>query len=380
LTVEGNPSVLEVQVKRTITFAPADPVFKSVVGQLAQAITKLDWTHERRQFAVATERTSFRIAGPYQDVLRWAREVESAGVFHARLKRAKVGNDQMRGFVETVRTHLETSGILVDDEVLWQILRRFQILVFDYDAPGSQSEELALERARHVLEPAEAGRAGALWKALTSISIRSAASGGQVTKSELLQELAGPDGFRFAGALRNRRARGNLADAAFLAAADLRHSLAGIVLGRSTLLNGVREACDHGRYVEIRGDAGVGKSGLLGMLVEQTLAESRAIVLTPERTPAGGWLAFKGGIQAESGIEEFLTDLASDGGAVLYVDSLDFFDDLGKRATVIDLVRAAAKSHHSESLSLRAQDSTKRSPIGFRSIFGLRWDARLQSR
>ncbi len=38
--------------------------------------------------------------------------------------------------------------------------------------------------------------------------------------------------------------------------------------------------------------------------------------------------------------EAFLSDLASDGGTVLFVDSLDFFDDPGKRATVTDMVRA----------------------------------------
>jgi hypothetical protein len=40
--------------------------------------------------------------------------------------------------------------------------------------------------------------------------------------------------------------------------------------------------------------------------------------------------------------EAFLSDLASDGGASLFIDSLDFFDDHAKRATVKDLVRAAA--------------------------------------
>lgn len=343
ITRSGERAVLEVQVKRTITFAPNDPVFKNVVDQLAQAMGTLDYTHERRQFAVATERTSFKITGPYQDVLRWAREVESAEVFHARIMRAKVGNDHMRSLVETVRVHLQAASVTVCDEIVWQILRRFHILVFDYDAPGSQSAELAFERARNVLEPAEAARAGALWKALTSTAIRSAASGGQVERSALLQELSGNDGFRLAGAHRNRLPRANLADAAHLAAADLRHNLAGIIMGRSGQLDAVREARDLGRYVEIHGDAGVGKSGLLGMLADQVLSEARAIVLTPERTPAGGWLAFKSELQIEVGIDTFLSDLASDGGAVLFIDSLDFFDDSGKRATVIDLVRAAAR-------------------------------------
>lgn len=115
-----------------------------------------------------------------------------------------------------------------------------------------------------------------------------------------------------------------------------------MTLARSAQLDAVRETRDHGRYVEIRGGPGVGKSGVLGMLVDQVLAEGRAIVLAPERTIPGGWLAFKSALQIEGGPDAFLSDLASDGGAVMFVDSLDFFDDLSKRATVKDLVRAAA--------------------------------------
>ena len=182
----GEPAVLEVQVKRTITFAPGDAVFKDVVGQLAQAYRKLDPSHQRHQFAVATERTSFKITGPYQDVLRWAREVGSASVFFGRINRKKVGNDDMRAFVETMRRHLEDAGCASDEDTVWQVLRRFQILTFDYDAPGSQSLELALERARNVLDPADVSRASAFWKVLTETAIRTAASGGDLDRAKLV--------------------------------------------------------------------------------------------------------------------------------------------------------------------------------------------------
>ena len=181
----GQPAVLELQVKRTITFAPGDAVFRDVVGQLAQAYRTLDLSHQR-QFAVATARTSFKIAGPYQEVLRWAREVSSASVFFGRISRKNVGNNDMRAFVETMRRHLEDAGCASDDVTIWQVLRRFQILTFDYDTPGSQSLELALERARNVLDPADVSRAGAFWKVLTETAIRSAASGGDLDRAKLV--------------------------------------------------------------------------------------------------------------------------------------------------------------------------------------------------
>ncbi|WP_439542596.1 hypothetical protein [Hyphomicrobium sp.] len=340
-TRAGEPVVLEVQVKRTITFAPGDAVFKSVVEQLAKAFPTLDLSNERHQFAVATERTSFKITGPYQDVLRWARQIDSPSIFFARINRKNVGNVDMRTFVETVRTHLEAAGCPHDDETVWQLLRRFHILTFDYDVPGSQSVELALERARNLLDPADGPRASAFWKVLTETAIRVAAAGGDLDRVRLLDEITVVDSFRLLGLLENRAVLDTLAEAATLAAADLRGSIAGATLARTAQLDAVREARDRARYIEIRGGSGVGKSGLLGLLVDQVLSEGRAIVLSPERTIPGGWVAFKTALEIAVGPEAFLSELASDGGAVLFIDSLDFFANADKRATVIDLVRAA---------------------------------------
>src|SRR5687768_4985019 len=118
----------------------------------------------------------------------------------------------MRTFVETVRTHLQGAGCANDDEAVWQILRRFQILVFDYDSPGSQSLELAHERARNLLDPADATRISAFWKVLTETAIRAAASGGDLDRTRLLSEIASVDSFRLLGSHSNRTPRATLAE------------------------------------------------------------------------------------------------------------------------------------------------------------------------
>ena len=68
------------------------------------------------------------------------------------------------------------------------------------------------------------------------------------------------------GSRRNRATRETLAEAASLAAEDIRPSIAG-TLACSTELGAVRESLDHGRFIVIYGAAGVGKSGVLAMLV-----------------------------------------------------------------------------------------------------------------
>jgi hypothetical protein len=102
----------------------------------------------------------------------------------------------------------------------------------------------------------------------------------------------------------------------------------------------VHAALDEGRYVEIRGDAGVGKWGVLKHFAELSESEARVVVLSPGRAPAGGWSAMHGQSGFAGTARELLADLTTDGAAALFVDNLDSFDD-GERRTVNDLVREA---------------------------------------
>lgn len=56
--VGGNSAVIEIQVKRDITFAPSDPVFRKVVGQIVEASRKQDFWNSRHELAVATAKVS----------------------------------------------------------------------------------------------------------------------------------------------------------------------------------------------------------------------------------------------------------------------------------------------------------------------------------
>ena len=160
---QGKPAVLEVQVKRSITFAPGDPVFRSVVDQIAEVSRKPEFLNTRYELGIGISRTSHSIDGAYQDVLTWARQLGDAATFINRINRPGSANDDMRTFVNTFREHLRDAGAAHDDETVWQLLRRLQIFVFDFTAPGSASEELAKERAVRALHSDDTPRAGDLW-------------------------------------------------------------------------------------------------------------------------------------------------------------------------------------------------------------------------
>jgi hypothetical protein len=95
-------------------------------------------------------------------------------------------------------------------------------------------------------------------------------------------------------------------------------------------------------YVEIRGEAGVGKSAVLKHLATGLAHESQVIVLNPNRTTPNGWSALRGALHFDGTAHDLLADLASDGGAVLFIDSLDNFTE-AEQKTAIDLDREVAQ-------------------------------------
>lgn len=336
----GAPAVIEIQVKRSITFAPGDPVFHKVVGQIVQASRKPEFSSIRYELAIATARTSQKINGSYQDVLTWARQISDAATFTARINRPGSANDAMRRFVQTFKSILREAGSSYDDETAWRLLGRLQILAFDFTAQGSACEALAKERAAHALHPDETQQAGVLWTTLIELTMQIAVSGGDRTRDHLIEDLT-TRSFRLAGKRRYASARARLAEDSCHALDAINDRIADMTLTRPEHVAAVRAALDSGRYVEIRGDAGVGKSGVLKHFAEQIDREAPIIVLQPHRTVPKGWSAMRNVIGFDDTARELLVDLAADGGAVLFVDNLDFFDD-EERSTVIDLVREAA--------------------------------------
>jgi hypothetical protein len=107
----GVPAVLEIQVKRAITFAPQDETFKEVVSQIATAMQKPEFVAGQHEFAIATAQTTRAITGAYQEVLNWARKLGSAAIFMARIAREKSANEAMRTFVATLRNNLQATGV-----------------------------------------------------------------------------------------------------------------------------------------------------------------------------------------------------------------------------------------------------------------------------
>ena len=247
---DGSPAVLEIQAERSLRFTSSDKQFRSVVGQVTQASKQSNVFETRRELAVAVGRAPFAVQGPYQEVLSAARQLGSAGSFMARVERPHTANSSMRNFVKAFKTHLQHADAPNDDETVWRLLSRLQILHFDFTAQMSKDEAWQTDRAGQALHPEDAGRATALWRCLVELAIEAAAAGGGRSCERLLQDVQAL-GFRLAGDLRYAPARGALAEDAHHALQDIADRVGNIELTRGQLR--VPQRCLSDRYDRHRG-------------------------------------------------------------------------------------------------------------------------------
>jgi hypothetical protein len=340
-SIVGDAAVLEIQAKHRITFSPGDTVFQKVAGQIIDALKtgKLDGPGPYA-VGIATAQGSRQIDGPYQEVLSWARHSESAEAFFRKLDRRGASNESMRTFVATLRTHAATFGADANDERIWTILSRLQILVFDFSAKHGQSDALVRARCVHALDPSERNKAGSLWSVLCGIAHNVADSGGEIAADTLRKDLGAVHGFRLAGLRQNRAALTALSEKSQHALQDFSDCVGRATLSRREWMEKVNTALDGGRYLEVRGAPGVGKSGIIRALAVQTAASSKIIFLSPQRTTPRGWSALRHEIGFEGTAKELLSELTASGGSTLFIDSIDFFEE-PERATIRDLVREA---------------------------------------
>jgi hypothetical protein len=333
-------SILEIQSKRDITFSPGDSVYQDVASQIALSVVG-SVPADRHFLGIATQRTSRKISGAYQDVLKWARTMESAAAFFTRLDVRGIASKDMRDFVATTRKHLVAGGVADDDDAIWRLLRRILILEFDFEATSPITRTYGHALARMALADEDVDRAGALWSRLVDLSIKTGTTGGEIDRTALVVNLA-EAGFRLAAGREYGPARVRLAELAQNTLAHIGTSVAGVTLPRLEAVAAVDDASEAHRFVEVRGDPGVGKSWVLRHLAERVARQAPIIVLDRDATPPGGWLPFSNALGIPGSAVEFLTDLAASGGAMLFIDGLDMFDDVGRQRTIAELMRAAS--------------------------------------
>ena len=342
VNADGSPATIEIQAKLTLDFTASDKQFQDVVIQLWQASQGPTFLSERYELAVAIAKTSTRIEREYQELLHWSRQLRSAEIFFSHVNRAGFGSEGGRKFIEVVRTNLSLASLPDDDETVWRLLSRFQILVFDFTAPGSCYEHRARERALSLLSPHESHRAGDLWSVLIDIASNSAtAAGDRLDRPTLVRELNERHGLLVGPKQSVRSLFEKLEEDAGLTLAGIDDTVGGQRLSRSELVLDVLDKLETNRVVHIAGAPGAGKSHILKQLANQAGAEGRIIVLANGRIFAGGWRRMAEAYDCQLSLAQLFNELACGGGVTLFVDNIDQIEGMAERATLMDLFNTA---------------------------------------
>jgi hypothetical protein len=244
---DGSPAYLDVQAKRTINFGERDPIFSDVVRRLWATAQKSEFKASRYEVAVAVARTSTRIERDCQQVLHWARQLTDGVSFAAHIQQEGFASAGMRSFVAAFRQHLLAASAPTDDETVWRLLRRFQILPFDFESIGSDYDHRARERARMVLTAEQAERAGSLWAVLAEEALTRDAAGGEIDRADLTRLLAEKYGFRFGALVDLRTAHKRLKEMTGDTLADIRDQIGDVRLSRAELIEECRLSLDQAR-------------------------------------------------------------------------------------------------------------------------------------
>ena len=359
VNADGTDAFLDIQAKRTIDFTVSNQDFADIVRRFWATAQKPAFGTTRYEVAVAIARTSVRIERQCQQVLQWARQLTDGELFASQMELRGFASESMRAFVEAFRHHLASAGAPTDNETVWRLLRRFKILVFDFESPGSDYEHRARERGSALLGPGEAIRAAELWSVPIDEALACDAAGGEVDRPTLVENLARKYGLQFGPRPDLHAVHARLSQEAAHALADIRDNIGGARLSREELIDAARDELAEARVLQIVGASGVGKSGVLKALALRERDEGTVLVLAPGRIVTGGWLqmAHVIGCPAVVSRDELFNELGCGGNAILFVDNIDQIDDAGAWLTLRDLLRSVMQCQ------------------GWRAVFTVRSDA-----
>lgn len=342
---DGSLATLEIQVKRSLSFTASDTEFRDVVGQIWEAAQKPDFATSRYELAAAIARTTTRIEQACQEVLHWARQLPDGATFAAHINRPTFASDAMRSFVDVFRANLALTAAPTDDETVWRLLLRFQILVFDFESASSDYEHRARENLRWILAPDQADRANDLWPVLIDYVGASARAAGTMNRATIVTALEQQHGTRFTAHPYVRPVYERLTEAAKQALDEIDETVGGVRLARNRLIDEAYNVLHQQPTMLIQGRPGVGKSAVMKHLAVRLQAEGCVLALRRGRIIPGGWLAMAHTIGWAGSRAELFNELGAGGGAILFIDNIDQIDDQGEWVTVTDLLSQAALSH-----------------------------------
>ena len=339
----GTRTKLHLQVKNSLTFTESDAEWRDVLRRAWDTLSAPGFNSAAERLGVGVGTYNARVDRHYQATLSWALHSIDGDHFVERIEKEDFSHQDKRAFVQSVRNilaaHIKRA---LSNSELWVFLRSFLIIHFDFQA-GDSSRDAAnvLDRLRNALPPDHREKAGDIWNHLIQRTGKIIPTGGGTTRETLVAALAAegltigpaPSFWRDIDAIdrESRRALG-----------DIKSDIAGMRLYRAANYQEVKNALAEGRFVQITGEPGTGKSALLKDIAEECARNGAIFVLKDSRIHPRGWSAHAHVLNVNDDVSNLLREFSCSGDAILFIDGIDKISDPSVQLTVNDVLRGIA--------------------------------------
>ncbi len=330
---KGESTSLQIQAKRSITFSAQDPVFKQVCNQIAAAISKEKFWEEQNYLAIAFPNTTTQIDNDYQEVLRIAQSSLTEEKFKQRLN-----NKKMETFLKTFKENLQFTIEDISDENIYNILQRLYLLHFDYNNPASLSIENDCLRADKLLSSSTSESSRKFIDSLWVTGGELSSTAGEIDRDTLIDSLI-EKGYQINEYISNYDSLTKIQDETKLALLGINDSICSMTLNRSYYINQVHTLFQDNNIVEICGDSGVGKSGILKAFGMQRQNDSICFSIAPERGYKGSLNLLLNNYGYNGSYRDFLNELSLGRRGYILIDNLERLSG-EEQVTVKDILNA----------------------------------------
>jgi len=343
IRADGREVRLDLQVTDKLTFTANDAKWVDVLQRSWDTFVKPGFDAALHRIGVGIGVYNARVDQHYQSVLTWAGYSTNGLDFRERIEKRDFSHKDKQAFVDTVRTVLTTHiGRVPTDDEVWKFLGSFVILHFDFQSgDASRDAASAVDRLKGLLPPANRGDADGIWDHLVKKAGELIPAGGGATRARLLEQLTRA-GFSLGSAPSYWKDIAILERESRLALGDIKSHIHGLRLHRADGYESVRQALGEGRFVQIDGEPGSGKSALLKVLAEECRRTGPVLVLKDTRIQPKGWAGHAHVLGVSADLPALLREYACGGEGILFIDGIDKVTDPAIQLTVNDILKAVA--------------------------------------
>jgi hypothetical protein len=340
---DGRVTQLHLQIKNNLSFREGDTEWVDALGRAWETFAKDSFDVTAQRIGVSIGTYHARADQHYQSVLKWASNSPDANNFFERIAQPDYSHKDKQAFVETISTILtKHAGRQPSKDELWRFLKAFVIVHFDFQsADSSRDAANAIDRLRGILAPEDRDQATKIWDHLIAKAGELIPVGGGATRATLFDALKTAQ-FPVGAARSFWRDIEMLNRESQRALSDIRSTIHGLHVHRAESYQGARQALAEGRFIQLNGEPGCGKSALLKGIAEECSRNGPVFVLKDTRIHPKGWSAHAHVLGVSEDIVALLREFSCSGEPVLFIDGIDKIVDPTVQLTVNDVLRAIA--------------------------------------